>query len=199
MINIDRADKSLPYMKFYDLYEDCLVNKQRNPQAIVISSYNTNTNEVDARLVNLKYILGEEWIFFTNYNSPKSIQINDHKQISAVLYWDSIDVQVRLKAFAKKTSDMFSNKHFNSRSDAKNALATSSDQSSPIKTYEEVISNFDKVMLDKNNYNQRPSYWGGYSFIPYTIEFWKGHESRLNRRIKYTKREQSWKAELLQP
>ena len=199
MINIDRLDKSSPYMKFYKHYDDCVSKKQKYPEAIVISSYDSNTNEVDARFVNLKYILGEEWIFFTNYNSPKSHQINEHKQISAVLHWDSIDVQIRLKAYAKKTSEIFSNKHFNLRSDAKNALAISSKQSSPIKTYEEVISNFNKVMLEKDSYEKRPSYWGGYSFTPYIIEFWKGHESRLNKRIRYTKVEKSWEVEILQP
>ena len=199
MIKIDRLEQSLPYKRFYNLYDNCLKNNQKIPQAIFISSFDVGTNEVDARLVNLKYVLGDEWIFFTNYNSPKSLQIDNHKQISAVLYWQSIDTQIRFKAYAKKTSGTFSDYHFNLRSNAKNALAVSSDQSMPIESYKKVKDNFNELMLNKENYQQRPSYWGGYSFTPYIIEFWEGHESRLNNRIKFTKKNDSWQSVILQP
>ena len=199
MINLDRADQSSPYMKFYSLYDNCLKNNQKNSQAIAICSFDSNTNEVDARFVNLKYILGDEWIFFTNYNSPKSIQFRNHDQISAILYWDSVDIQIRLKGKIKKTSEQFSDKHYNSRSDEKNALAFSSEQSSPIKSYQEVKDKFFNTLLNKKSYEKRPSYWGGYSFSPYSIEFWEGHKSRLNSREVFIKNKNLWQSIYLQP
>ncbi len=199
MINLDRKDQSPPYKKFYNLYDSCLKNNQKNIQVIGICSYNNDTNEVDARFVNLKYILGDKWIFFTNYNSPKSIQFSKHDQISVILYWDSINIQIRLKAKIKKTSVQFSDKHYHSRSDKKNALAYSSNQSSPIESYQEVKDKFFNTLLNKKSYKKRPSYWGGYSFTPYSIEFWEGHEHRLNNREIFTKNKDLWKSLNLQP
>ena len=69
-------------------------------------------NEVDSRYVNLKYIKDSEWIFFSNYNSPKSIAFNAHNQVSAVIYWKSINLQIRIlkikgKIFLNKLLDSF--------------------------------------------------------------------------------------------
>ena len=78
---------------------------------------------MDSRFVNLKYVINDEWIFFSNYNSPKSKQFESHDQISAVIYWNSINVQIRMKAKIQKTNLEFSNEHFQSRDMTKNLLA----------------------------------------------------------------------------
>ena len=65
---------------------------------------NNKANEVDSRYVNLKFITNDEFIFFSNYDSPKASAFNSHNQIAALLYWSSINVQIRMKAKIKKTS-----------------------------------------------------------------------------------------------
>jgi len=199
MIELDRSNKSIPYKLFYKLYDECILQGQTSPEAIVISTLNSQSNEVNSRFVNLKYILGEEWIFFSNYNSSKGLEIDSHDQISAVLYWHSIGLQVRIKAKIKKTSTIFSDEHFNKRTNEKNALAISSDQSKEIESYEHVKENFYKIINNKDYLFQRPQFWGGYSFIPDEFEFWQGHKSRLNKRESYIKKENDWKYIILQP
>jgi len=94
--------------------------------------------EVDSRFVNLKCILQDEWIFFTNYKSPKACAFEKHKQISALIYWNSINIQIRIKAEIKKTSKTFSDEYFKSRQPEKNALAISSHQSKKVDKFETI-------------------------------------------------------------
>ena len=199
MISFIGISKAEPYKEFINLYKQAALKGQRPIEAVSVSSYNKMMNEVESRFVNLKYISNEEWIFFTNYNSKKAIDFSQHDQISALLYWNSINVQIRIKAKIVKTSEEFSDQHFNSRSKKKNALAISSKQSDPIKTYEEVVINYENILNSENNTLERPSYWGGYSFFPYYFEFWEGHGSRLNKRKVYEYQNNKWKYSILQP
>ena len=68
--------------------------------------------------------------------------------------------------------------------DKKNALAISSSQSNKIESYKQVELNYQKS-LDNDKLTDCPDYWGGFSFIPYYFEFWQGHQSRLNKILKY--------------
>jgi len=198
MIKFLDINKSIPYKLFSEHYNNALNNKQKALDAICISSYNIDSSEVDSRYVNLKYIKDSEWIFFSNYNSPKSIAFNAHNQVSALIYWKSINLQIRIKANIKKTDSSFSDKHFNSRSREKNSLAISSNQSSSTQSFDEVLDNYINV-FESNKNLYRPDYWGGFSFTPYYFEFWEGHSSRLNKRDVYKKNGDNWQHLLIQP
>ena len=155
-------------------------------------------SEVDSRYVNLKFISNDEFIFFSNYNSPKASSFNSHNQIAALVYWPSINVQIRMRAKIKKTTDEFNQNYFFDRSEEKNALAISSNQSKPINSYSQVKENYNKS-LKNDDLKKCPEFWGGYSFTPYYFEFWEGHESRLNKREVYKKSDDIWKHLILQP
>ena len=198
MINIENLNKDAPYIMFKNLYEEALDLKQNNIEAVCISSYSRELQAVNARFVNLKYITEKEFIFFSNYNSPKSKEFISHDQISAVFYWDKINVQIRLKAKIKKLSYKYNSEYFKSRNKNKNALAISSNQSSKIKSFEDVKTNF-LNSLENDDLTSCPKYWGGYSFTPYYFEFWKGHQNRLNKRVAYEEHKESWKKFYLQP
>jgi len=202
MINITRIENSDPYNKFAELYEQALRNNQSQPEAMVISSFDSSSQEVDSRFVNLKYVIKNEWTFFSNYNSPKSAQFKSHDQISCVFYWNKIDTQIRLKAKIGRADINLSNKHFNERSKEKNALAISSMQSKKISSYQKVLVNYEYVFKDINNFKKRPEYWGGFTFVPFYFEFWQGHESRINRRHTYIpskNNNKEWIKSTLQP
>lgn len=202
MINITKIENSDPYNKFVELYEHALRNNQSQPEAMVISSFDASSQEVDSRFVNLKYVIKNEWTFFSNYNSPKSTQFKSHDQISCVFYWNKIDTQIRLKAKIALANSNLSNKHFNERSKEKNALAISSIQSKKISSYQKVLSNYKDVIKDINNIKKRPEYWGGFTFVPFYFEFWQGHESRINKRqsfIPNKSNDKEWIKSILQP
>ena len=75
MIEIIKKNNSLPYKDFLEYYYDAIHAGQKNIEAVCISSFNHITEEVQSRYVNLKYINNNEWIFFSNYESPKSIDL----------------------------------------------------------------------------------------------------------------------------
>ena len=198
MIEFNNLNQEIPYLLFKDKYDEALNAGQKGIEAISISSFNKETNEVDSRYVNLKFISNDEFIFFSNYNSPKASSFNSHSQIAALVYWSSINVQIRMKAKIKKTTNEYNQKYFFNRSEEKNALAISSNQSKPIDSYNQVKENYNKA-LKNDDLKKCPEFWGGYSFTPYYFEFWEGHESRLNKREVYEKSNDSWNYLILQP
>ena len=199
MIEFQNLPNNQPYDKFKDLYISAKKLNQENIEAIAISSYDIKNKEVNSRFVNVKYILEEDWIFFTNYNSPKSNHFKDHNNISALFFWPSINVQIRLKANIKKTSMEFSDFHYQNRSMQKNALAHSSEQSKKIDSYNAVIKRYEAMLNAEESIKKRPKFWGGFKFKPYYFEFWEGHNSRLNKREAYEKVNESWNHFILQP
>ena len=92
-ININQ---SKPYKKFLQLYDEANA-QQKHIEAISISSYDIYLKEVNSRFVNLKYVNDEDWIFFSNYNSPKSEDLTSQSNISTNIL-EGLNVQIRMKA-----------------------------------------------------------------------------------------------------
>lgn len=198
MIKFTNDNLEKPYILFRENYYAALKKKQSSIEAISISSYSLANSEVDSRFVNLKYVDDKRFIFFSNYESPKATAFNSHSQIAALIYWPSINVQIKMKAQIKKTSKEFNQKYFYDRSEKKNALAISSYQSKQIDSYKEVKAKYNKV-LKSDDLKKCPDYWGGFSFIPYYFEFWEGNESRINKREVFNKIDNIWQHTFLQP
>lgn len=198
MIKFKNLSNDQPYQIFHNYYLKASKKNQDSIEAISISSYDKSTNQVDSRYVNLKYIFNNEWVFFSNYNSSKAYQFASHNQISALLYWNKINLQIRLKAEIYITSKDISDNHFKERDIKKNAISISSNQSKRINSFTEIEDNYEK-QLSMNNNLDRPNYWGGYSFVPYYFEFWEGGEYRLNKRNVFKFNEGAWEQYYLQP
>tara|TARA_B100000579_G_C22800440_1_gene839493 strand:+ start:639 stop:1235 length:597 start_codon:yes stop_codon:yes gene_type:complete len=198
MIHFINNNSSKPFQVFREKYNLALKKGQESIEAISVSSYSPFSDEVNSRFVNLKIIDDEQFIFFTNYNSPKSREFEKHNQVSVVFFWNKTNTQIRIKAKISKTSKSFNNDYFSDRSIKKNALAISSNQSEVIDSYERVIENFQKS-LQSDDLEKCPDFWGGFSFIPYYFEFWEGHNSRLNKREAFIKNNKNWDSFLLQP
>ena len=199
MINFLNSSHEKPYILFQSLYQKAIENGQKGVEAISVSSYNEPLKEVEARYVNLKYIDNNEWIFFSNYLSPKANQFESHDQVSVLIYWASINTQIRMKAKIFKTSSEFSDEHFQGRTKEKNALAISSNQSQAVDSFDQVTKNFNETLEIMTSETPRPDFWGGYSFTPYYFEFWQGHENRLNKRHVFRQEDDQWTEQLLQP
>lgn len=198
MILFENLSDQKPFQAIKKSYEKAFNAGQKNIEAISISSYSTTLDQINARFVNLKIIDNNEFIFFTNYNSPKANEFDQFNQIAASLFWSSINTQIRIKAKIKKTSYEFNQKYFYSRSHEKNALAISSNQSKPISSYKKIKENFNKS-LQTDDLKKCPNYWGGYAFEPFEIELWEGNEYRLNRRNLYKLDNDLWNHFILEP
>ena len=198
MIIFKNLSSAKPYALLKQYYDNAITSDQKIVEAIAISSYSKQNNFVDSRFVNLKFVDNEDFIFFTNYQSPKATQFENHDQISALLFWSSINVQIRMKALIKKTSKEYTDQYFKMRSEKKNALSISSNQSEKVDSYQNVVENYEKVLATEK-LNQCPDHWGGYFFRPYYFEFWEGHTSRINKRMCYEQEGNKWVKFYLEP
>jgi len=198
MIKFKNIIQDKPFILFREKYELALYAAQKNIEAISISSFNRENNEVDSRYVNVKILDKDKFIFFSNYNSPKSIAFNSNNQIAGLFFWSSINTQIRIKAIIKKTSSNFNQEYFKKRSIKKNALSISSQQSEPILSYDGVLEKYHKAYKN-DDLKKCPEYWGGFSFTPYYFEFWEGHQSRINKRQIFKKINGMWEQSFLQP
>tara|TARA_Y200000002_G_C22621447_1_gene638357 strand:- start:460 stop:1056 length:597 start_codon:yes stop_codon:yes gene_type:complete len=198
MIEFKYISDKKPFLIFRDLYELASSKDQKRIEAMAISSYNKNIQEVDSRFVNLKFIDNNNFIFFSNYESAKASAFESFDQISALFLWNSINTQIRIKGKIERTSISFNKSYFKKRSKSKNALAISSDQSKKIESFDKVLKNY-QIIKEKKNLTECPSYWGGFSFTPYSFEFWYGGEHRLNKRDLYEKKGEEWVHSILQP
>ena len=198
MIKFNNLSNETPFILLKERYEEALNAGQKNIEAISIASFNKEKNEVESRFVNLKFLEKDKFIFFSNYNSPKSNDFKSHNQISALFYRAEINVQIKIKAEIKKSSYQYNQNYFKTKEDKKNALAISSEQSELITSYEDVVKNYNKAYHEMD-LTICPDYWGGFIFTPYYFEFWEGHESRLNKREVFCKTDGIWKHSFLQP
>ncbi len=198
MIEFHNISNITPYKIFKEKYDEALNAGQKNIEAISIASFNKEKNEVDSRFVNLKIIDNDKFIFFSNYNSPKSLAFESHNQVSVNIYWPVINLQIRMKAKISKKKRSYNQAYFLKRSPEKNALAISSDQSKSISSYDLVVKKYNDVKKDRN-LQECPEYWGGFAFKPYEIEFWEGNSFRLNKRNVYRLVDNIWHLSILEP
>jgi len=153
------------------------------------------------RVVLLKHYSDEGFIFFTNYNSEKSISIKNNNKVSISFFWEDQERQVIIKGFAKKTSEEISSNYFNSRpKGSKLGALVSENQSAVIKSKKVLIDKFNELKDEyKNKEISRPLNWGGYIVSPVEYEFWQGGENRLHDRIRFKLIKNNWLKERLSP
>lgn len=158
-------------------------------------------NKISSRVVLLKGIEKQAFVFYTNYNSSKSHQMEQHPQVALNFFWPSLERQVRIEGAVHKTDKATSDAYFKSRPRASQIGAWVSPQSEVIQNREVLDQRLQEIELQyKDKEVDRPPHWGGYAVEPTMIEFWQGRASRLHDRIRYTlTAPNTWKIERLAP
>ncbi len=160
-----------------------------------------NDGMADARTVLLKAFDEKGFIFFTNYNSAKSTQLEFNANCCLLFFWKELERQVRINGIAEKISIKESIEYFDSRPDGSKIGAWASPQSMVVagktwlkETFQYYTERFKHGKIPK------PPHWGGYRVKPVRIEFWQGRPSRMHDRILYTQESSGkWKTERLAP
>lgn len=154
----------------------------------------------NGRIVLLKE-LDHGFVFFTNYESEKGIELQANPKASLTFLWAEIERQVRIIGEVSKISEQESDAYFFSRPYGSQIGAWASPQSKVISD-REVIEENQHALEEKFTPSTmvRPPHWGGYRLIPHRMEFWQGRPSRLHDRISYTKESSGdWKIVRLAP
>ena len=153
-----------------------------------------------ARIVLLKGYTERGFVFFTNYNSKKGIDIAENNHATLLFFWKELERQVNISGTIEKVSDEESDTYFYSRPVGSRIGAWSSPQSKVIDSRQILETNAEEYSEQFGKNVPRPPHWGGYIVKPQKIEFWQGRPSRLHDRILYTLTDkETWQIERLAP
>ncbi|HLK30240.1 MAG TPA: pyridoxamine 5'-phosphate oxidase [Puia sp.] len=189
-----------PINQFSKWWNEAIQSKIDEVNAMTLATSSTN-GVPSARIVLLKGVDEKGFVFFTNYESYKGLQLHENPRACLVFFWKELERQVRVTGIVEKTSSQISDDYFNSRPEGSRIGAIASPQSQVIKNRNWLEENEEKIRAQFATKGiKRPEHWGGYCVKPVTIEFWQGRPNRLHDRIQYTLQEDaSWKIERLAP
>ena len=160
----------------------------------------TADDVIGIRTVLLKYFDDRGFVFFTNYSSKKSRQIEKRPQAAILFPWLALERQVKIIGSVERITKLESLKYFTSRPKDSQLGAWASEQSSKISSRSVLIDQFTSM---KKKFSKGeiplPDFWGGYRVIPQSIEFWQGRENRLHDRFIYENHNDKWDISRLSP
>jgi len=158
------------------------------------------TGKPSARIVLLKGIEDNQFIFYTNYESRKGQDLAQNPYGALTFYWAELERQVRIEGMITRISQEKSVQYFQTRPRASQVGAVASPQSQPISSRALLEQNFERIKTEYENQDiPKPPHWGGYALNPTYFEFWQGRRSRLHDRIIYQQDGNTWHISRLAP
>ena len=187
-----------PFVQFECWMDEATQAGLTLPNAMSLAT--SNQDGVSIRTVLLKSFDQAGFVFFTNYNSKKSKQIQDNPKAALLFPWLDLERQVKISGRVEKLSTLESIKYFSTRPKDSQLGAWASQQSSKISSRQVLLSQF-ASMREKFSKGEvpLPDFWGGYRVVADSIEFWQGRENRLHDRFVYTVDEGNWTISRLAP
>lgn len=187
-----------PLSQFEQWLSEALNAKVSEPTAMNIATV-AKDGRPSSRMVLLKELNSQGFVFFTNYQSRKGQEIAENPFACLTFFWAELQRQVRVEGRIEKISAEESDAYFASRPYTSRVGAWASDQSQPIENYKALLLKSAQTALKYPLSVPRPPHWGGYVLIPDRLEFWQGRTSRLHDRIHYWLENNEWKKERLSP
>jgi len=188
-----------PIKQFQVWFNDAVAAKLPLPEAMTLATA-TPDGKPSARMVLLKQVDHDGFVFFTNYHSAKAEQLDANPYAALVFYWSQLDRQVRVEGSVVRTSAQESQEYFRTRPRESQIGAWASAQSQAISSraaLEQRAQELEAMYSDREV--DCPDYWGGYRLHPERIEFWKSRIGRLHDRILYQRDATGWTITRLAP
>ena len=197
-------------INFQDLDDDPIVFFKRwlveafkidnlDPNACVLSTVSSDCKP-SSRVVLLKEVRDNGFVFYTSYRSNKSLDIQNNNNVALNFYWPELERQVRVSGKAIKISVQDSDRYFGSRPRESQLSACLSNQSTEINIDYDFKESLDMLAENfKDKEVDRPVDWGGYCINADEIEFWQGRPSRFHDRLLYVMRGMKWLRKRLAP
>ena len=175
-------------------------NEINDPNAVAVAT-SDKSNQPNVRMVLLKGLNDQGFVFYTNFNSTKGRELKINQKASMCFHWKSLRRQVRVLGKVEEVTSKEADDYYNSRPYKNRISAWASSQSQPLdkrETFLDKIKEFEKKYPDANNV-PRPPYWSGWRLIPNEIEFWLDGEGRIHERLIYKNTGGNWSKEILYP
>lgn len=197
---LDEKDVLLnPIVQFEIWFKEAIEAEALEPNAMNLATVGLDMKP-SSRIVLLKQVRSEGFVFFTNYDSRKAKQIAENSNCALTFVWQELERQIRIEGRVEKILPGESDLYFERRPVASKLGAWSSPQSSimPNREYlENLVADFEQKFA--NVEISRPENWGGYLVRPTLVEFWQGRANRLHDRIQYTYENKEWIINRLAP
>lgn len=190
--NMDINLSDSPFDIFNSWFDNAIASGELESNACVVSTVSLDL-QPSSRIVYLKELQDEAFIFYTNYVSQKGKEIQNNPKASMLFFWPKSERQVRIEGLVSKLPESVSDAYFDSRPLQSKLGAWSSHQSDELHDQKELV---DRMAFYENKFGEnvpRPPHWGGYALTPTLIEFWQGKPSRLHDRIVFELLEGNWK------
>lgn len=188
-----------PITQFQNWFNDATAAGLPMPEAMSLATV-TPDGRPTARMVLLKQVDADGFVFFTNYQSPKAWQLDLNPYAALVFYWPQLERQVRVEGKVEKTSAEESEAYFKTRPRESQIGAWASPQSGVITREILEMRVYELGEIYRNREIDCPPHWGGFRLQPDSIEFWKGRIGRLHDRILYELQSDcSWTIKRLAP
>lgn len=152
------------------------------------------------RMVLLRGADERGFVFYTNYNSRKSRELDANPRAAICIHWPTLEEQIRIEGSVVRVSPEESDTYFEGRPRGSQLGAWASAQSAPLSSREVLEEQYRET--ERRYEGQavpRPPFWGGFRLVPERIEFWFGRPDRLHDRLVYTRDGGAWAIERLYP
>jgi pyridoxamine 5'-phosphate oxidase len=152
------------------------------------------------RIVLLKDVSTRGFTFFTNYGSRKAAELEHNPRAALCFHWPGLGVQVRVEGRTTRVSREESTAYFGTRPRESQLGAWASEQSAPLPSREDLLRRYQDMDARFGSAPVPcPDHWGGYRVEPARIEIWRSREFRLHERTSYTRTNDGWSVQLLNP
>ena len=189
-----------PFTIFRRWLEEARKTEVNDPDAIALATVDKE-GLPNVRMVLLRIIEEDAFVFFTNYGSKKAQEAFLTNKVAFNLHWKSLRRQIRVRGHVEKEDGMIADKYFSEREVGSQTAAWASKQSETLTDRQELIERWQsyKNQFDKNV--GRPDFWGGIRIKPVQIEFWADGQYRLHDRFLWERKlgEKSWSVRRLYP
>lgn len=189
-----------PFALARDWLAEAETSEINDPNAIALATVD-GTGLPNVRMVLLKEIEDDAFVFYTNYDSTKGVEITQSGKAAFVLHWKSLRRQVRVRGLTEREDGAKADAYYASRSLKSRLGAWASRQSQPLASRAQLMAEVARVTAQQGVSPDRPPFWGGVRIRPLEIEFWADGPFRLHDRFRWRRGGLSdpWQVDRLNP
>ncbi|WP_432816951.1 pyridoxamine 5'-phosphate oxidase [Sulfitobacter sp. JB4-11] len=189
-----------PFVIAQQWLEEAAQSEPNDPNAAALATVDKD-GMPNTRVVLIKEIEADAFVFYTNYTSPKAQEMDQAGKAAIGIHWKSLRRQIRARGLISREDGPQADAYYNSRPLNSRIGAWASRQSQPLGSREDLMDEVQRLTGELGERPARPDFWGGYRLVPLEMEFWSDGEARLHDRFRWCRQSAGtpWEVTRLNP